>query len=250
MAEAEDERCLCKHSVSAHGLHGDPGCIFCSCTQFRRPPIAGLEIALSRYGTKALDLLTKSPAFREIPKDALIAMVEDGHGRVYGPGAYLIRRGDTSSMLHIILAGGVSVETEAETPGAKPDVTVLEAGAIAGDLGAFSDQARWASVSADDSVEALEIDVKKLRHVFRQYPELLMALAQTLAQFSASADELVNATVSLALEQLAEEPQGTGSQAGLDPGKAADIRSRWLELKEKDAADRRAREAARAAIDR
>ena len=246
---ADDSRCVCKHSMAAHGLHGDPGCSFCSCRQFRRPALDETQIDLTRYASKALDLLAKSPQFKQTPKEALIGLVQDGHGRVYGEGAYLIRRNENSPMLHIILDGFVSLEAQPETATEKAVSEELGPGAIAGDLRAFSDQPRWADVNAENNVETLEIDASKLRSVFAQYPDLLMTLAQALAPYSASTEELVSATLDMAVEQFSAGA-GDTEREGLDPAKAAEIRTRWQQLKEKDLADQQAREAARAAIDR
>jgi CRP-like cAMP-binding protein len=245
---AEETRCVCNHSMAAHGLRGDPGCSFCSCRQFRRPSIDEAQIDLTRYASKALDLLLKSSVFKDTPKDVLIQLVKDGHGRVYGPGAYLIHHNDVSPMMHVILAGYVNVETQAQAPGAKTVRTELGPGALVGDLRAFTEQPRWASISAEDNVETLEIDTSKLRGLFATAPELMMTLARMLAPYSATTDEMIDATVNLAVDQFSSDAKSEERREGLDPAKAMEIRARWQQLKEKDLAEQRAQAAARAAI--
>src|SRR5947209_3911272 len=173
---AEDTRCMCNHSMAAHGLRGDPGCSFCGCRQFRRPTLDESQVDLTRYAAKALELLGKSDAFKDTAKDALIELVQEGHGRVYGPGAFLVHRNDTSPMIHVVLAGFVDVEASADTAEVKSVEAEVGPGAVVGDLRAFTEQPRWANISAEDNVETLEINASKLRPVFSKHPELMMTL--------------------------------------------------------------------------
>ena len=240
----EDARCVCTHSINAHGLHGDPGCSFCHCRQFSRPAAVHHDVELGKYAAMALDLLSHDPSLSSMPKEALVDVVKDGHGRMFAEGTCLVSRGDRSHALHVVLSGNVMVEPKEAAAG-------LQAGAgeVVGDLRALTEEPRWASVYAVDSVVALEVDTAKLRPVFAKFPELFMALVQWLGKYSENTDEVINATIEAALEQHSTE-EAHERREGLDPSRVMELQARWRKLKEEDrAAADRAREVAQQAID-
>src|SRR6478609_7960926 len=100
-----DTRCVCTHSIAVHGIKNDPGCSFCSCRRFERPSVAKNDIELSKYSSSAFEMLSQTAELKPIPKEALVSFVKDGHGRMFAPGAYLVRRGDKSHALHVVLNG-------------------------------------------------------------------------------------------------------------------------------------------------
>ena len=239
----EDQRCVCTHSIAVHGLHGDPGCSFCNCAHFARPEAPKAEIQLGKYPSEAMQALTQSGTFQNVPKEALMELVKDGHGRMYAPGAYLVRRGDHDQHLHVILQGSVIIESE-EGAGQHE----AGAGAVAGDIRAFTEDVRYSSIYANDNVLALEVDAGKLRETFHDHPELFMALVQVLGKYSDNTEDVIQATIQAALQQH-EADQAEKQRDGLDPKKAMEIAARWRQIKEDDrAAADRAREAAQRAI--
>lgn len=236
-------RCTCTHSMNAHGVNGDAGCTFCSCPRFTRPAVKN-DVELGKYAASAFDLISGSTALKAVPKEALVAFVKDGHGRLYANGSYLAKRGERSHALHVVLSGNVMVEPKEGGKGHQ-----LGSGEVAGDLRAFTEEPRWANVYALDSVTALEVDASTLRPTFSAHPEFFNALVNSLAKYSENTDEVINATVQAALEQQTQE-QAEHRREGLDPDKALEIAARWRKLKEEQrAADDRAREAARKAVD-
>lgn len=235
-----DGQCVCTHSASAHGLRGEPGCSFCSCERLRRPVIQRPKVHLTSYATRALELLVKVKAFQETPREALEMMLAEGHGRMFAAGERLVHNGDSSRVLHVIIDGRAALATPGQT-------SELGPGDIAGDLRAFTGEPRWAGLSALDTVDALALDTSKLKPVFAEFPELFETIAQVLAMHTDSIDELVEATLSTALEQY-PEAQTDRRSGGLDPMKAGRIAARWREMKEMDAAEDRARAAVRDAI--
>ncbi|MBV9119802.1 MAG: Crp/Fnr family transcriptional regulator [Chloroflexi bacterium] len=242
----DSERCRCGHAAGAHGLRGDPGCTFCSCEHFQRPHVVKQEIPLSRYAARAVDLLTKNPDFKALPKDALALFCAEGHARVFAPDTYLVKRGTLTHVLYVILAGTIEIELPPGEPeaGARHKPIQLEAGSIAGDLRAFTNEERWASLLALDSAEVLEINTAKLKSVFGHFPDLFMALAQVLSRYTDSTVEfdvtaaLVETTFAVVSEQYVGTGAGAARKGGVDPDKAMAIAARWRELKEQDKADR------------
>jgi CRP-like cAMP-binding protein len=245
MAEESDERCVCNHALAAHGFRGQPGCTFCSCEQFRRPNVVRQKVELTRLASRAVDLLSHRPEFKGIPHEALELFAVDGRGRMYPPDTEIVPRGSNSHVLCVVISGSVILQAD---PGSKP--IEMGPGEIAGDLRAFSGEERWASITSAESVEILEVNTTKLRQLFADQPDLFDRMMQLMSRYAESADELVEATLGMALEQFsagvaAEEKQHRG---GLDPAKAQAIIARWREIKDQDHEDR-AQAAARAAID-
>jgi CRP-like cAMP-binding protein len=239
-----DTRCVCTHSIAVHGIKGDdPGCSFCSCRRFERPSSAKVEVPLGKYSSSALELLSQTPELKPVPKDALVAFVKDGHGRMFAPGAVLVHRGERSHSLHVVLDGMVLVQKDEDSDGHE-----VGPGAIAGDLRAFTEEPRWASVVAIDNSLALEVDAGKLQPTFAEHPDFFMSLVQSLGKYSENAEEVVEATVQAALQQQTVE-DAHERREGLDPQKQMEIAARWRQIKEDQKAADRAREAARAAID-
>ena len=250
MAESADAdvRCQCSHSSSAHGLRGYAGCSFCSCERFERPVVQRPKVHLTSYAQRALELMVKNPAFKGTPREALELFLAEGHGRIFQRGEMLIHRGDASRVLHVIIDGQVTLESGQPAEGEqRPQAVHLGPSEIAADLRAFSGEPRWASVTASETVDALAVDTSKLKPVFAEFPDLFMTLAKTLALHTDSLDELVEATLSTALDQYSASVS-RGRRDGLDPQKAQEIRERWRELKEMDSAEDRARAALRNAI--
>lgn len=244
VSAAAEARCTCTHSINAHGINGDAGCTFCSCPRFSRPNVPTHDAELGKYPASAYELISGSPLLKSVPKEAMVAFVKDGHGRLYANGSFLAKRGERSHALHVVLSGNVMVEPKEGGKGHQ-----LSVGEVAGDLRAFTDEPRWADVYALDSVTALEVDVSTLKPTFSAHPEFFNVLVQSLAKFSENTDEVINATVQAALEQQTNE-RAELKREGLDPKKAMEIAARWRKLKEEQrAADDRAREAARKAVD-
>ena len=246
MVEPSEERCTCSHAMSAHGFRGQPGCTFCSCEQFRRPTVAKQKIELTRLAARAVDLLAHRPEFKGVPHEVLELFAADGHGRMYPPNIEIVKRGSGSHMLCVVISGSVHLEGE---PGSKP--IEMGPGQVAGDLRAFSGEERWASVVTDESSEVLEVNTTKLRGLFSDYPDLFDRLMQMFSRFTDNPDDLVEATLGMALEQFsaqvaADEKRQRG---GLDPEKAQAIIARWRELKQEEQEEDKARAAARAAIE-
>jgi CRP-like cAMP-binding protein len=165
---------------------------------------------------------------------------------MYAPGAYIVHRGDRSQHLYVVLQGTVTIENKEGEAGKKAGV-----GTVAGDIGALTEEARHASVYAQDNVLALEVDTSKMRHSFGAHPDFFMALVQSLAKFSNSTDDVIALTVQAAIEQQeVEQEEERERHEGLDPDKAMEIAARWRKLKEEErAAADRAREAAQKAIE-
>src|SRR5579862_4415419 len=172
--------CVCRHSVTAHNLGPKKACSFCSCEGFRDPATAPPPMQpLSGEAMRALAILEKNPAFRHVPPEHLEALARLGHRRLYLDGYLLMEQGEPSSSLHILVKGTCKVERE--VPGREPVfLAELHPGDVVGEMGVLNNEPRSATVSALEDLETLELDSAALKSIFKQEPDVLMAMMQVV----------------------------------------------------------------------
>ena len=153
-------------------------------------------VALGSYAATAFDLLSKGAALGHLAEEALVALVKDGKGRLFGDGHVLVRFGERSPLLHLVLDGRLLIEGRDRTHTVSP-------GDAAGDLGAFVGEPRLASVSGHGSGLALEMDLIRLQPTFATHPDLFESLLRLLARFSGTTDDLVRTMVNAAFAHQA-----------------------------------------------
>src|SRR5438874_7670610 len=101
--ESESADCVCHHSRAAHrGPNGE--CDFCSCRGFQEPGESSDELAA------ALALLSRNPAFSNVPAENLLALGSFGRRRLVMEGEILIAPDDPSEHLYLLLRGRVRVD--------------------------------------------------------------------------------------------------------------------------------------------
>ena len=95
----------------------------------------------------------------------------------------VLKQGDDSNILYLILEGSVSVMVEDESePGHLMVVSYLNPGDFVGELGLFEEeiQVRSAMVVAKTQCEVAEIPYEKFHQIRAQYPEVLYAISRQL----------------------------------------------------------------------
>jgi CRP-like cAMP-binding protein len=203
MVVSDAHVCACSHSINAHALSRAAGCAFCGCRGFTEPEQrASAGVALGSYAAAAFELLSKGAALGHLADEALVALVKDGRGRMFGDGHMLVRSGERSPLLHVVLDGRLLIEGADHTHTVSP-------GEPAGDLGAFVGEPRLASVSGHGAGLALEMDLVRLQPTFAAHPDLFESLLHLLARFSGTTDDLVRTMVNAAFAQQAAVTAGT-----------------------------------------
>jgi CRP/FNR family transcriptional regulator, cyclic AMP receptor protein len=165
--------CVCRHSQAAHRAHG--GCGFCRCEHFRDPAeLTRMTMeGLSGAAALALELLKAQPLFKNIQLGHLRELVQHGAKREFAKGEFLMRQGDQSDCIHIILQGQVKIEHRTRT-GAL-GVAVLSQGEPVGEMGVLLDDNRNSSAIAQSLVETLRIEADDVRMVFDNQSDVLEA---------------------------------------------------------------------------
>lgn len=105
--------------------------------------------------------------------------------RNYKAKSTVLRQGEVSDTLYLILEGSVSVMVEDEAePGHMMVVSYLNHGDFVGEMGLFEDedQVRSAMVVAKTDCEVAEISYQKFHQLRAQYPEVLYAISRQLGK--------------------------------------------------------------------
>ncbi|TMC77877.1 MAG: cyclic nucleotide-binding domain-containing protein [Chloroflexi bacterium] len=140
--------------------------------------------------------LAEVEIFRPLPEDGLEALAMRGKHHRYEPGEVLLRQGDLSETMHVLLTGRVRVERDQSEEGTVL-LTELGPNEVVGEMGVLDHAPRSATVTAIEATETLELHATALAVVLIQYPAVAAILLRTLSRRLRGADELV--------EQLARE---------------------------------------------
>jgi len=140
--------------------------------------------------------LAEVEIFRPLPDDAREALASRGQRRRYASDEVLMRQGDPSEVMHVVLSGRVRVERDQTGEGT---VLLAELGPneVVGEMGVLDHAPRSATVTAMEATETLELHATALAVVLIQHPAVAAILLRTLSRRLRGADELV--------EQLARE---------------------------------------------
>ncbi|MHB8621477.1 MAG: Crp/Fnr family transcriptional regulator [Chloroflexota bacterium] len=135
--------------------------------------------------------LSKHPAFKAIPLEALTDLACKGRRRRFPAGAALMSQGDSSETLHLIRSGWVRVERGHPQMTAPVLLAELGPGEVVGEMGVLDGAPRSATVVAIDSVETLELDIQALSETTLRHPEITLALLRTISERLRSVDGVV-----------------------------------------------------------
>jgi len=105
--------------------------------------------------------------------------------RDYKSKAVILREGDNSDFLYLILDGSVSVMVEDEADEEhKMVVAYLNAGDFFGEMGLFAGNAgkRSAMITAKTQCEVAEISYEKFHQIRSQFPDILFAIANQMSE--------------------------------------------------------------------
>ena len=128
-----------------------------------------------------LDVLVHVAPLRVLPVAGLARLAEQGRPRGFPLGTQLMRQGEVSESLHIILAGRVRV-TRAHPQILRPVVLAeLGPGDVVGEMGVLDREPRSATVTALTAVETLEVDAPTLAQALLDYPGAATALLRLLS---------------------------------------------------------------------
>ncbi|MBN2652484.1 MAG: cyclic nucleotide-binding domain-containing protein [Spirochaetales bacterium] len=115
---------------------------------------------------KALETLASTQMFRYFEKEKILRMVELGDVKVYQKGECIVREGNLSKSLYIIVSGSTDINVSRD----EQDVYIctIGEGEVFGEAGIFSSVKRTASVVASDDVILLALDRDRLLEFLKE----------------------------------------------------------------------------------
>lgn len=137
------------------------------------------------------DPLSKVTLFAGISLDGLSALARQGVHHTFPAGRELMRQGDVSETMYIILSGRVRVERSHPALAMPLVLEEMGPGEVVGEMGVVDRMPRSATVTAMEDTETLELGALALMETLAQYPEVASALLHILSQRLRSTDELI-----------------------------------------------------------
>jgi CRP-like cAMP-binding protein len=127
--------------------------------------------------------------FRPLSDEALAALAARGKRRTFQPGSVLMRQGEPSETLHVVLTGRVRVERTGEATVALAELGPNE---TVGEMGVLDHAPRSATVTAIEDTETLELHATALAIVIIQNPVVAATLLRVLSRRLRNTAELVD----------------------------------------------------------
>jgi len=146
---------------------------------------------LPTEGESLLDVLARSAIFRGVPTDALARLVARGTERSFPQDGELMRQGEASESMYVIVNGHVRVDRTHPLLTEPVVLAELGPGEVVGEMGLIDRAPRSATVTAIEPTAALELGADALEDVIKGYPEATTELLRTLSRRIRSTDELV-----------------------------------------------------------
>jgi cAMP-dependent protein kinase regulator len=119
--------------------------------------------------------LPQTPLFSELPRDALTAVVASLRLRSVAAGATVVTEGERGDAMYVVVSGKVEVwrhDPAAAAGASRTPITTLEEGAFFGEMALVSNAARFASVTAVEETQLLELDRATVDKLAERYPSL------------------------------------------------------------------------------
>lgn len=132
-------------------------------------------------GAKYVEILRSIPIFQVLPLEAAKRLARSLKPAVFAPGEFIVRQGDESGSMYIVIEGSVDVHVDGEG-GMSEYVATLEAGQFFGELSVFTGEKRTANVIAMAAVECLVVDKASLMAMFNSYPELAVSISEVITE--------------------------------------------------------------------
>jgi len=131
--------------------------------------------------------LSKVDFLRILEDDQLRKLAARAHTRLFSSGETVVRQGDTSTELYLVLRGEVVVVLE--DAGGETEISHLDVGAFFGEMALVTGEPRRATVRVVRDSELLVIDRGAFEGVLHQSPEVVLGLSKILAERQIELDE-------------------------------------------------------------
>lgn len=150
-------------------------------------------------------VLSQAALFQGIPLNGLSHLAEQGSERGFPAGSVLVRQGEPSDTMYVIVAGKVRVERSHPHLSEAVVLAELGPGEVVGEMGVLDDEPRSATVIAEKDTVAFELGAQALSESMVRYPEISRALLRMLSKRLRNTDELVGQMLRRRRHQLVGE---------------------------------------------
>lgn len=135
----------------------------------------------SSAGGEGVPTLAAAAVFQSLGEESLDALAARAQHRSHPAGTTLMRQGDASRSMHLVLSGHLRIERYyPELP--EPHVLgTLGPGETVGELGVLDGEPRSATITAVEDTETLELDKSAIGDAIVEHPEIAEALLRTLS---------------------------------------------------------------------
>lgn len=149
------------------------------------------------------ETLMRLPLLSALELETASAMLKLVTIRTIGPRQVLFREGDVAEALYCVLSGYVRT-FHRPLRGREVDLLVHEPGELVGASACLHGQVYCASAQATDSVRVAQFDLRRVRELAGQKPDLALALAAVLSrQFAGSLSTLADDRLHTAPQRVA-----------------------------------------------
>ena len=144
-------------------------------------PQRTLHRAVRREASDSLERRTLALAagrlFADLSDEALAALASHSRLLRFAPGETVVREGEASSALFLVVSGAASVHRD------RHEISKIFAGEVFGEMAFLTGSPRTATVSAGTKfLEVVQIDTAALRNLLANHPEMADKLAQRMAE--------------------------------------------------------------------
>ena len=133
--------------------------------------------------------------FQGVAPDGIAQLEQRGRVRNFGTDEELMRQGQPSDCLHVIMHGRVRVERWHVALQDPVILAELGPGEVVGEMGVLDGGPRSATVRAIEPTETIELSAEALHELLQAFPESTLTLASVLTRRLRSANELIEDAV-------------------------------------------------------
>jgi CRP-like cAMP-binding protein/rhodanese-related sulfurtransferase len=117
------------------------------------------------------EVLTRSPVFGDLPKDALDAIAGAVESLVVSRNEIILRQGDPGDCLYIIRSGSVRIFRRSEE-GLRLDISIKGPGETFGEMALLTGEPRSANVETLGETHLMVLSKENLDQIMRDFPEI------------------------------------------------------------------------------
>jgi CRP-like cAMP-binding protein len=140
-------------------------------------------------------LLAQTELFKSVPRQDLQWLARHTQTRAFRAGSVLMRQGEASETMHVIVSGRVRVERAPLQANALLHLADLGPGEVVGEMGVITGEPRSATVAALEDTVTVEIGADAVGELINRFPELRGTLLRLLAKRLRSTDALIEQVV-------------------------------------------------------